>query len=193
MKVEPILASGFAAKKYIIESASKTHRRRVEVIIIKDKEILLTNIPAYPPIVTKDYFGFPGGGIDGMDSAIKTVKKETLEEIGVKLKNIKKMQIKPFIMEWDEAYKKKISLDKYAKRATIYSGTRTEYYIADYNGENKANFGHGQDYNEMTYEFVSIGQAIKTMDYLRKNFQNTTQRPIFNARWEVLNKIKTMI
>jgi len=154
-------------------------RDRVEVIIFNNNKILQTIIPSYKGINTGDYYGFPGGGIEPGDSQIKTVKKETLEEVGVLVTNIKKISgIPPFRYERND-YKWMNN-----KKRSGYGGTSTHYFTADLVEE-------GIEPNEgLAYEWVSIDTAKDNLKRKIKEFEDINKIPMFKARLKALEKCR---
>jgi 8-oxo-dGTP pyrophosphatase MutT (NUDIX family) len=172
-----------------ITARSLPLRQRVEVAVQnKQKEVLITHISSYPGIGPKHYYGFPGGGIERGQNAETAVKNETLEEVGIKIKNIKKLKsIKPFTLEWgDRGFNRKA---KYAAREITYSGTNTTYYTADYDNDDSSILCRDND--NINYKFYSISKAIRIMrdTILRFESEDPTKIPIFKARLKVLKSL----
>ena len=175
----------------VLESLdSQPYRKRVEVIIKKGDKILFSVISPYPPKVTKTYYGFPGGGINTGDSAVKTCKKECLEELGVKIKNIKKLPITPFKFEWAKRkivdtgtdYSKKLQ-----ERTTQYRGTITDYYTADFDKTDLSMYG--ADGQTTDYVFVSVPEAVSLMGNQVRTHTDPKNIPIFEYRLKALKKL----
>ena len=165
----------------------QSYRNRVEVVIKKGDKILLSVIGAYTSKVTKPYYGLPGGGIEVGDSAVKTCQKECLEEVGVKIKNIKKIPIKSFKFKWakrtitDTAdYSKELQ-----KRIIQYKGSLTDYYIADFDKVDLSKYG-GVDGQTTEYVFVSIPEAISLIERQIKTPIDSKNIPIPEYRLKVL-------
>lgn len=162
-------------------------RYRVEVIIIKNDKVLLTLVPPYPPVVTKPYFNFPGGGIETGDTPEKTVQKECLEEVGIRVKNIQKINIEPFIQTHNQAFQKKTTSDRINQRGQEYSGYHTTFYSADFDKIDKSLYGHDDD--EMKYKFVPVKEAVNIMKDQSKNFEDKTKLKLFEKRLEALKSL----
>jgi 8-oxo-dGTP pyrophosphatase MutT (NUDIX family) len=165
----------------------KDYRQRVEVAVFKDNEILITIITPYPPKVTEPYFGMPGGGIKIGDTPIETCKKECLEEVAVKIKNIKKIPISPFKFNWED--KKIINThtltgQKLLNRQQQYKGTITTYYTADFDGYDYSKFG--ADHDSLKYKFVTLPAAIELITDRIKHHEDPKNIPIFKYRLKVL-------
>ena len=172
--------------KYLFETKLPL-RYRVEVIIVKDNKILLTVVPPYPPTVTKQYYGFPGGGIESGDTPEKTVQKECLEELGIKVKNIRKINIEPLIQTHQQAFKKKTGSEKLDIRGQEYSGYHTTYFLADYDKIDKSLYGDDND--QMKYQLFSLEEAIKIMKEQSINFEDKKRLILFKKRFKVLKNI----
>jgi 8-oxo-dGTP pyrophosphatase MutT (NUDIX family) len=163
-------------------------RYRVEIIIIKDNQILLTIVPPYPPTVTKSYFNFPGGGIEQGNTPEETVRKECLEEVGIKVKNIQKIDMEPFIQTHQQAFQKKTTSDRINQRGQQYSGYHTTFYVANYDKIDKRLYGSDDD--EMIYKFVPFKEAINIMVEQSKNFEDKSKLKLFERRLEALENLK---
>jgi ADP-ribose pyrophosphatase YjhB (NUDIX family) len=97
------------------------YRDRVEVIIRNKGKILLTRNPDEPD--THLWRGFPGGGVDGQTHS-SACENECLEEVGVKIKNVKALGV----THTEEG----MSTNK--NRHLQYRGSKTNWYMADYDG-----------------------------------------------------------
>jgi len=162
-------------------------RYRVEVIIKKDDKILLSVVPPYPPVVTKQYYGLPGGGIETGDKTTETVQKECMEELGIKVKNIKQIKLQPFIQLHKEAFQKKTGSEKIDSRGQEYSGYHTTYYVADYDKIDKSQYGKDDD--EMKYQLFSYDEALKILKDQSINFEDKKRLPLFKKRVEALKSL----
>lgn len=69
-----------------------------------------------------------GGGTEGKD-LLTTAKEEFQEETGYRLKNVKKIPIKPMLAPWGN-----IHSEKQKKRAEKYAGSRTWFVTAEIDG-----------------------------------------------------------
>ncbi len=162
-------------------------RYRVEVIIKKDDKILLSVVPPYPPVVTKRYYGLPGGGIETGDTATETVQKECMEELGIKVKNIKQIKLQPFIQLHKEAFQKKTGSEKIDSRGQEYLGYHTTYYVADYDKIDKSQYGDDND--QMKYQLFSYDEALKILKDQSVNFEDKKRLSLFKKRVEALESL----
>jgi len=154
------------------------YRQRVEVIIFNNNKILLTTIPPYGEL--KDpYHGFPGGGIEPDEDIIESIRRETLEEVGLDINNIKKINIKPFIMEWSDQIRK--------LKNTDHEGSTTSYYKANLVKENKSLYG--KDNDNVDYQFVDIETAKKLITNDIHKHINPEGKLILQYRLKVLDKL----
>jgi 8-oxo-dGTP pyrophosphatase MutT (NUDIX family) len=97
-------------------------RERVEIVIYKGDEILL--ILSANQVLYSDWRGFPGGGVDG-NTPREACRLECLEEVGIKIKNLRCLDIS---LEENHVSGK-------GNRKAEYRGTRTTWYAAEYDGE----------------------------------------------------------
>lgn len=169
----------------VYESIQSNYRSRVEVLILKDNKVLLTHIPPYPPLVNKFYFGFPGGGIEPNDSPIETCIKESKEELGILINNVKKINMKQFIFNFpNQLFIKNKDPNAYSntleKRFNTFKGTITTYYSASYVKEDKSIYG--ADGEKLKYNFYDIPKAIDIFDNLIKTFEDKSKIDIFKNR-----------
>jgi 8-oxo-dGTP pyrophosphatase MutT (NUDIX family) len=161
------------------------YRQRVEVIIFReDGKLLQTIIPPYRGINTGSYWGFPGGGIESGDNSITTVKKETLEEVGIALDNIKKIKKADYIMEWKED---KNWNNKTLERAKTFKGSKTEYFTANFKNEDSSLYGNDKD--TLEFQWVTIQEAKRNLKKKIKEFEDPKQISIFKARLNALRLI----
>jgi 8-oxo-dGTP pyrophosphatase MutT (NUDIX family) len=154
------------------------YRQRVEVLIFnKENQILLTTIPPYGEL-KEPYHGFPGGGIEPNEDIIESIKRETLEEVGLDISNIKKINIKPFIMEWSDQIRK--------LKKTNHKGSITNYYKADLVKENKKLYNKEDDAVE--YQFVDIQTAKDLIINDIRSHINSEGKLILQYRLKVICK-----
>lgn len=99
----------------------KPYRQRVEVVIWKRSKILVTINPAEDGSV---WYGLPGGGIDDGEDLEKAIVRETLEEVGVVVKDLKHTGI----MGQTEKYNSSANPHREEK----YRGSQTHLFAADY-------------------------------------------------------------
>ena len=162
-------------------------RHRVEVIIKKDNKILLSVVPPYPPVVTKQYYGLPGGGIETGDTAIETVQKECMEELGIKVKNIKQIKVPPFIQMHEQAFQKKTGSIKLDTRGQEYAGYHTTYYSAEFDKIDKSLYGNDND--QMKYQIFDYDKALDILKDESINFEDKKRLELFKKRVDALENI----
>ena len=125
----------------------RVSRPSVRVIIIKDNKICLCKDISKEGIFTN--YSFPGGGIEGNDDHIETVKKECLEEVGVAVKDIRFLNIVD--ERKGEFY--------YGERAKLFNGVIDYYYLAYYDKIDKKLFNIEGDGKE--FEWITTEEAIQ--------------------------------
>lgn len=146
------------AEMVVNTDKSLPYRRRVEVAILKDGNVLLTKNK------NKDngevWYGFPGGGTEG-DKDAEAAKKECLEEVGLAVTNL---------LPVGELHVQD-GIGNKAGRAEKYRGSRTRMFVADYAGVDKSKLGDDGD---------AVGYVWKTPDdaetLLLKNKVNSRYR-----------------
>jgi 8-oxo-dGTP pyrophosphatase MutT (NUDIX family) len=138
--------------KYLEKIASEKmlpYRDRVEVIIHKDGKILVTkNVDKK---TGETYYGFPGGGTDGK-SETKTGKEESLEEVGVRVKNLVNTNV---------IHKQEGGMSKKDDRHLKFRGSITKWYKADFDKVDKSVFGRDGDGRD--YTFKSPQEALQAL------------------------------
>ena len=109
----------------------KPIRRRVEVVIRKGNKVL---VGKYFRRTTQEYFyALPGGGIDGEETGTDAAVREVLEEVGVDIRNVKDLNIMTD------------SPPPYFIPNYKFSRVITEWFVADYAGENLEFFNTARD------------------------------------------------
>lgn len=155
--------------KYLTKLAEGLpYRDRVEVIIQKGEEILLTK--SKNKETGEPYYGFPGGGVDDQTET-KAAENECLEEVGVAIKNLKSLK---------GTFKEEGGLGKKDDRHLKFKGSITKWYIADYDKIDRSKLGDDNDSRK--YIWVTLPEAIK----LIKN-----DRAISSFRSDVLKTLKS--
>jgi 8-oxo-dGTP pyrophosphatase MutT (NUDIX family) len=127
-------------------AAELPYRKRVEVIIVKDGQILVTKNKNKE--TGDEWFGFPGGGLDGK-GAIETAEEECMEEVGVKVNNVKKIDVPACTEE---------GISKKDNRHLKFRGSITTWYIADYDQIDKSKLG--DDGDSRKYRWRSLQEAL---------------------------------
>jgi 8-oxo-dGTP pyrophosphatase MutT (NUDIX family) len=141
--------------KFLIKIAEEVlkeslpYRDRVEIIIVKNGEYLVTQHSN--PDTKERWSGFPGGGVDG-DPVLKACKKECLEEVGVRIKNIRAINIPSH---------KREGMNKKDNRHLKFRGSITNWYVADYDGIDKSKLGADNDSRRYTWQ--SLPEALQSV------------------------------
>jgi 8-oxo-dGTP pyrophosphatase MutT (NUDIX family) len=151
------------------------YRQRVEVVIFKEQNILLTLIPPFGNLKSP-YHGFPGGGVEN-ETNISAVNREVLEEVGIKINNINKIGISPFKLEISDEIRK-------LKNITSL-GTITNYYKANYLSSD--NSLYNKDGDAVKYIFTTINDAINLINEDIKFFPTDEGKKILQYRLKVLH------
>ena len=115
-------------------------RERVEIVITKGAEVLL--ILSSSPVLFPDWRGFPGGGQDG-NTLEEACRLECLEEVGIKIKNLRPLGINL----------KEPHVSGKGTRKSEYRGSRTTWYAAEYDGEDHSLLNADNDAKK--FEWVS--------------------------------------
>ncbi len=144
-------------------------RKRAELYILRDGKVYVG--------VQGNRLDIPGGGVLKGESPLDGAVRETLEEIGIKVKNIKKLADKPASLKFPPGSK--------------YSGQLIYSFRADFDGVNKEKWGVGPE-GKLHPATVDIGKLIK---YFEKRISKTkpheTWRIIFyNNTIEMLKLLK---
>lgn len=116
-------------------------------------------------------YDFIGGGVEDGESMKEAVRKECLEEVGVKVGNIVDLKVvdaQYFVLPNPE-------------RAKKYAGGEDHYFLADFLAYDKTL--HGSEGDAMPYIEVTVHEAIE----LIKNGPESDYNP---ARLEALGKVK---
>lgn len=105
-----------------------TYRRStVALVLSKNKRILVVHKHGYEP----DHWDFPGGGIDGNESAEETVLRELSEELGSDKFVIKKIGKELDKYNWPE----KTILERFEKHGITYLGQERVRFLVAFEGE----------------------------------------------------------
>jgi 8-oxo-dGTP pyrophosphatase MutT (NUDIX family) len=167
--------------QYKQKSKERPWRQRAEIYVIKNGN-LIVGIP------DKGWTGYiiPGGGIDKGETPKMAAKRETLEELGVSVKNLKSIGTKKI-----KYYQRPNMSDYQRNMVNQYSGAIFHSYTAQFHKIDKSKWGAEADSYNTTE--VSIPDAIK---FFKKHASNTRrQGDKYNYEkamyvLEILKKIK---
>jgi 8-oxo-dGTP pyrophosphatase MutT (NUDIX family) len=151
-------------------------RKRVEVFIVDDDGNLILGKGNNGIIMC------PGGGLDD-DSVKVAAQRECKEEVGIKLKNIKQMNLNPFRVDWYEITKKGIKIsDKISSRMKEFRGSETYFCIASFDKNDNSLYGDDND------EMKRVTMSLKDFkNYILKTSNNEFGKPRLEAI-EVIEK-----
>jgi 8-oxo-dGTP pyrophosphatase MutT (NUDIX family) len=135
---------------YLTESI-KPWRPRSEVFILKDDKLVVGYIK------NNNYNGYviPGGGIDMGETPERAAKRECLEEIGIKVKDLKLISVKKIAYHEDQ----KAATESGNKYARNFSGAIFFTFVGSFVSQTKIN-------KEFEIREITIEQAI---DFFEKN------------------------
>lgn len=122
------------------------YRDRVEVLIVKDGKVLVTKNKNKD--TGDEWYGFPGGGLDG-DTPEKTCISECLEEVGIKVKNPKLLNVPECTEE---------GMGKKDNRHLKFRGSKTKWYTAEYVEVDRSKLG--DDGDSRRYAWRSPQEAL---------------------------------
>ena len=158
-----------------LNEESLPFRNRVEVFAIKDGKL-------YCGEYKDGTIGVFGGGTDG-ELLEDAASREFKEETGYNVINLKKVPVGPIEILWD-----KPKSEKQAERSKDYKGTRTWYYVGEFNDDVEKDKADGED-GQHNLKNVSL----RTIDdELIEKFQSDVDKELKkqqNARVEVIKWI----
>lgn len=131
---------------FVMQTDTRPYRSCVRIIIRKGNLVLLGE--RFYNDNTLMYYEFPGGGIEEGDSIEDTVKKESMEEVGVVVDNVKSLDLH-FI--YDIGYTN-------PTRAKKYRGGEDVWYVADYVRDDHS--VHGKEGDALPHIWVDVSKAI---------------------------------
>jgi 8-oxo-dGTP pyrophosphatase MutT (NUDIX family) len=153
---------------YLTKIAEKLpYRARVEVVIRKDDKVLI--MKCKNPDTGDQWYAFPGGGVDDQTES-EAAENECLEEVGIKVKNLKKTNI---------TFKEQGGLGKKDDRHLKFRGSETRWYVADYDQMDKSKLG--DDGDSRKYRWRSLSEALQDVK---------SARSIATQREKVLTSLK---
>ena len=142
--------------KYLDKVAeSLPYRLRSEVLIHKDGKVLLTVNPSESGV----WHGLPGGGVEEGQTPEEAAIAESLEEVGIKVKNLRdsgETQVK-------EGY---LARKGQEHRQTAYRGSKTHLFEADFDAHDASNLAE----DAVKYAWMTPAEAHRV---LSKRFKET--------------------
>jgi len=170
----------------IIEGLAKVGekklRRRVEVFVSDGKgKILAGKSP-------EGGFMFPGGGIDKGETINQAADRETKEEVGLSIKNVKGIGVSPEVTLWTKRLQ-----DWMNEKGRTHEGSRTYYRTALVKGEDKSLLG--KDGDNFKAKFYSIDEIVKGLKRSLKGakdkfkpFRETDKKVLSNVNKSVFSE-----
>lgn len=156
----------------------KVYRHRVECFILKDDKLCV----GIGHGESGKYIAFPGGGVDKNENWEEAVKRETLEEIGIQIKNIEHLNER-LIIDWNEIFDGKIPKNIY--KGDKFNGMISEFYVAQFDKYNKKIWGKEDD--KMKLKIISFETAI---EFLKNKLKiDDIDRKSYGLLWEKELKI----
>jgi len=145
---------------YLQESSIPTKwRKRVEVYILKGDKIVV----GYKK--DKKIYMPAGGGVERGQSLEEAARIESLEELGIKIKNPVLITNKTYKVDWHAMFAAGVELDvKIKGRMKYFRGQEIHFMKAEYDGINKKYYGRD---NDAMKPFILTKQ--KLIQELRKN------------------------
>lgn len=143
--------------------AKPNYRKKVEVIVIKEGKVCVCL-----PSPGREFYGFPGGGIDPGETLEQAAKRECLEEVGFAVTDVQSLNAGEVFLSGTKA--KKLGFD----------GSQVFYYMAAYGSDNRSIYnieGDGRD-----VEWMDIDKAIQ--------IYSAAKTPFDDSRASILKLIK---
>ena len=145
---------------YLERETISGYRPRVEVYLLKNNNIILGKGKNSQG---KEFLTFPGGGVDEHESIEDAATREVLEELAIRIKNIKEIH-EPMTFNWDlEKDKMPIKWNWTTKHPY---GFITYFRLAEYDEYDDMLFGTEPDQYEVVE--VSLNEAISLWEEKQK-------------------------
>jgi len=158
-------------------------RRRVEAIVVDGKGRILAAKAPHGGVQ------FPGGGIDPGESVNQAANRETKEEMGYSLKNIRAMGFSPKSTLWGKALQKWMN-----EKGRNHTGSKTYYRIAQIKEKDMSIYG--KDGDQVKGKFFERDKLQASLDKaLRKTEEQNKFRPFAVADKVMLDdkKVQSVI
>lgn len=149
----------------------RSYRECVRIIICKDNLVLLGERRYSDG--TLMYYEFPGGGVEKNETISDTVKRESLEEVGMVVDNVRSLDIR---------YSYNISYNN-PTRAKKYKGGNDVWCVCDFVKQDHSL--HGKDGDALPYKWVPVEEAINLI-------KNGPPSKYNQARLEALDKVRRL-
>jgi 8-oxo-dGTP pyrophosphatase MutT (NUDIX family) len=164
-----VLDSKILIMNRYLEKIAKSlpYRDRVEVLIRKDDKILVMKCKNKE--TGDEWYAFPGGGVDGQDK-VEAAKNECLEEVGVKVKNLQPTKF---------TFTEEGGMSKKDDRHLKYRGSKTRWYVADYDEMDRSKLG--EDGDSRKYRWLGHQEALQAVK---------SHRGISTPRQELIASLK---
>lgn len=143
-------------------------RKRSEMYIINNNKLTV----GYSEIT--NFYSIPGGTIEDNEDPLSAAKRETLEEIGVNVINVKPLNKNPHITNYSEMYGNWNNYPDSLKKKNALS-LKTYSFVGYFDKRNRSLYGDDGDqrrYRTISYETM--------MNYLKKKLVN----PNLELHWK---------
>ncbi len=152
----------------------KPYRPRAEVFIINGRKLVVGQ-------PHKGWSGYiiPGGGMDRGERPKETAQREALEELGVKVKNIRPYNRQPRRIDYSPVTPQMSNpkmIDYINKLNAKYSGAEFYTFIADFDGFDKSNWGKDID----SYKTVEVDIPTAIRFFLKHAKEKAKEKDYYN-------------
>lgn len=134
-------------KEALLDRSHLPLRQVARVVIERGGRILITHVRRSGQTEIACY-NFPGGGVEPGDTPEFTAAQESLQEVGVKIKNVRPLGVN---LEAEH--------EMGPKRNHLFRGTDNHYYVAEFDGYNKELFNSEGD--GMSFSWETPESAIR--------------------------------
>lgn len=147
-------------------------RQVSRVLIVKDGLICLGNVRDTKGFIHR--YQYPGGGRQGNETLEETVVRETLEEVGIRIKNIEPLNFNTRVRYGS----------KEKSKALKFTGTETYYYVADFDCYDNSILGVAGDV--MDYEWLAPFNIYSIIGTRRPSLNNQNKLKALNLVWNII-------